>query len=586
VIDYDAANRTYYHPVDLDDPFLVAADGLEPSESDPRFHQQMVYAVASQVVEMFERALGREIHWRRGDRTASASGVVDWDKVLAEDIKTLYLFPHALNQANAFYSPDVHGIMFGYFRANLTDQGNNLPGQRVFTCLSADIIAHEMTHAIVDGIRAYFLEATNPDVLAFHEGFADLAALFAHFSHAGALLDAIQRTGGRLYSDELSPDAGAVGGATPDEAPSISGETRRTNPLVQLAMQFGQARGGTRGLRQALGTTPGADDINTRIDDPHFRGSILVAAVFDAYFTCYTNNTAYLFRTFRAGYGVPTDNELPAPLAEALAERAAELAQYFFRLCARALDFCPPVDVTFGNFLRALITTVVELDEDDHRGVRDALMQAFRSRGIYSESASFFSQDALAWPRADLPNIHPQEIKDPATGRVKEMGLVFGGQHGLTTDEKDINGRVLRSWAGKHRRELGLDPELEVVVPSFHPMHRILEDGRLHIDMIVELIQTRRVPLDPAVPAAGFFTLRGGTTLIVAAPQLGRENGRTIMLDPEVRFSILKPLHGATGDEREESQRNFAMSQGGARGFTGEDQHFRADFGALHEEVR
>ena len=42
------------------------------------------------------------------------------------------------------------------------NQGNNLPGQRVFTCLSHDIIAHEVTHAVIDGIRTYFTEPTNP----------------------------------------------------------------------------------------------------------------------------------------------------------------------------------------------------------------------------------------------------------------------------------------------------------------------------------------------------------------------------------------------------------------------------------------
>jgi hypothetical protein len=89
---------------------------------------------------------------------------------------------HAMQQANAYYSPQAHGILFGYFRAGKTGQGRNLPGQLVFTCLSQDIIAHEVTHAVIDGIRTYFMEPTNPDVLAFHEGSADLCALFSHFS--------------------------------------------------------------------------------------------------------------------------------------------------------------------------------------------------------------------------------------------------------------------------------------------------------------------------------------------------------------------------------------------------------------------
>src|SRR5215212_8322246 len=68
VVDYDGANKCYYPPVDLNDHRILAREGLDPSESDPRFHQQMVYAVAAEIVEKFEAALGRRIHWRRADR--------------------------------------------------------------------------------------------------------------------------------------------------------------------------------------------------------------------------------------------------------------------------------------------------------------------------------------------------------------------------------------------------------------------------------------------------------------------------------------------------------------------------------------
>src|SRR5215472_12664258 len=46
VIDYDATRKKYYQPVDLNDPLVLIPNGLTPSECDPRFHQQMVYAVA------------------------------------------------------------------------------------------------------------------------------------------------------------------------------------------------------------------------------------------------------------------------------------------------------------------------------------------------------------------------------------------------------------------------------------------------------------------------------------------------------------------------------------------------------------
>src|SRR6516164_581847 len=64
VVDYDGSNKTYYEPVNLNDPKILIQGGIDPTESDPRFHQQMVYAVAAQTLQRFENALGRRIHWR------------------------------------------------------------------------------------------------------------------------------------------------------------------------------------------------------------------------------------------------------------------------------------------------------------------------------------------------------------------------------------------------------------------------------------------------------------------------------------------------------------------------------------------
>src|SRR5437870_599037 len=162
VIDYDASNDRYYEPVDLDDPAVLLWGGLDPSESDPCFHQQMVYAVASETIGRFEFALGRMAKWGfRGGRKTDPNR------------SRLRIFPHAMQEANAYYSRDLRGLIFGYFPASLTDPGFNLPGQTVFTCLSHDIIAHETTHALVDSQRDFFMEPTDQDAPACREAFAD-----------------------------------------------------------------------------------------------------------------------------------------------------------------------------------------------------------------------------------------------------------------------------------------------------------------------------------------------------------------------------------------------------------------------------
>jgi hypothetical protein len=591
VVDYDAANDLYYPPVDLNDPRILARGGLDPTESDPRFHQQMVYAVASETIDRFEAALGRKIHWRRADRPPvgdDASKKKLWNK--RDDIWRLNLFPHAMIQANAFYSPEAKGILFGYFTAAKQNQGNNLPGQRVFTCLSHDIIAHEMTHAIVDGIRTYFTEPTNPDVLAFHEAFADLTALFAHFSHKEALIDVIHKTGGLLYRSIIRPEA------TPDGSPAvISAEISTRNSFIELAQQFGEASGRNRGLRSALGVPPSPEWINTKIHDVHYRGSILVSAVFDAYFTTYITRTAKLMRVFRAGGGNP-DSDLPAALDELLAEQAASIASEFFTLCVRALDYCPPVDLTYGDFLRALITVHLDQTEEEGREMREVLMRAFRLRGIYADSA-FFSQDSICWPREKwvgkpeevhrnpataLPPLAPKTVFDRTTRRTRELRPVFGSTSGMTKAEKDINGAYFRQYAADNAARLGFDddpalpPERRPYAPSFHSMFRMTRNGALKTYMVVELVQSTTVPFDPKMPSAGSFPFRAGVTLIIAAPDVG---SRGQLREAEVRYAIRKTMKR----ERAERQRDYHLAMGLADGDVDEPNHFQANFGLIHQ---
>src|ERR1700741_3805448 len=335
VVDYDGANKKFYKPVNLDAPRLLISSGLTPTESDPRFHQQMVYAVAMETIQNFESALGRRIRWRLEERIPDENGNIPRG-ARKGDIFGLNLYPHAMVSANAAYSPSAKGILFGYFRASSVDPGRNLPGQTVFTCLSHDIIVHEMTHAILDGIRTYFSERTSSEVAAFHEAFADIVALFRHFSHKEALLDTIQRTGGKLYQYHLDPDALlSEGNAT------IQAQKLQDNPLIGLAQQFGEARGTGRALRSALSELPDPKKMKDPSLEPHERGAILVAAIFDAYFTVYLRKTSDLFRLFLAGGGNLQSREISGPMANQLTLAASKTANILFRICVRAIEYCP-----------------------------------------------------------------------------------------------------------------------------------------------------------------------------------------------------------------------------------------------------
>jgi hypothetical protein len=379
VIDFDPTVNQFYTPVDLNDIFILAQDGLEPSESNPLFHQQMLYAVAMTTIANFEKALGRKVLWasRLLNRTTT-------DKY-EQYVQRLRIYPHALREANAYYSPLKKAVLFGYFSAMPADQALLMPNSLVFTCLSHDIIAHELTHAILDGMHRNYNEPTNPDVLAFHEAFSDIVALFQHFTFPEVLKHQIAQTRGDLTSQNL---------------------------LGQLAQQFGAAIGSYGSLRNAIGgfnkkthkwepTIPSPDDYRN-IMEPHARGSILVAAVFEAFVNIYKSRVADLMRIASGGSGILPQGQLHPDLVNRLAAEAAKAAGHVLNMCIRALDYCPPVDITFGDYLRAIITADVELVTDDNRDYRLAFIDAFRRRGIYPNGIKTLSVESLQQPLIDI----------------------------------------------------------------------------------------------------------------------------------------------------------------------------------------
>ena len=138
-----------YGKVDLNEPRVLAQDGFSPSEGNPQFHQQMTYAVAMTTIEHFERAIGRRVLWRAGMNLGEA-GRVD-----SKYTQRLSIEPHAFAQENAFYDPRTVSLRFGYFKAAANDPSDHVPGIRTHVPLD-DIVAHETTHAILDGMHRRF----------------------------------------------------------------------------------------------------------------------------------------------------------------------------------------------------------------------------------------------------------------------------------------------------------------------------------------------------------------------------------------------------------------------------------------------
>ena len=499
VVDIDPATGTAYAPIDLNQPWPLSQGGLRPSEANPQFHQQMAYAVAMKTIQHFETALGRVALW--APRTLKTKSGYE-----SHFVPRLRIYPHALREANAYYSPEKHSLLFGYFRASTSDPGENLPGQTIFCCLSHDIVAHETTHALLDGLHRRFREPTNADILGFHEAFADIVALFQHFTVPEALRDQIAKTRGDLAKQSL---------------------------LGQLAQQFGHGIGRYGALRDSLGTvdengkwvpaTPTPSDYKNATE-AHDRGGVLVAAVFDAFLNIYRKRSEDLLRLATGGTGILPEGDIPHDLVNRLAREASKTAEHVLNMCIRALDYSPPVDMTFGDYVRALITADRDLVPDDDLGYRVAFLQAFRRRGIYPEFVRNLSSDSVCWDSPEL-DVNIEEA-------LKLMTLTWdlhanrrGAYHSSLKNAATLNLWLKDKINEDYARSLGfsLGPSLAVgdregklspfEIHSVRPVRRVGPDGQQRLDLVVEITQSW-VP-----PDANGDKYRGGSTVIVDLEQ-------------------------------------------------------------------
>ena len=549
----------------------------------------MVYAVTMRVIETASRALGRPLHFYLSARTPR-----------------LRILPHGFQGENAFFDPKSNALVFGYFQAREENAGPNIPGQVVYTCLSHDIIAHEMTHAIVHRLRRYFIEPTNPDVHAFHEGFSDIVAILVKFTYRDLVIQLIQSSGGRLWEAKA---------------------------LVDLAQQFGLARGTGRALRSAYQENEPDPSLYPQTFEPHARGAILLGAVFDGFFAAYQSRIGGLLRI--GGGGAIAGGSLHPDLVRRVADDVTDLADRVLRMCFRAFDYMAPVDVTFSDFLRALVTSDYALDPEDRDELRYHLIEGFRRRGIYPEGVKSLAEESLLWTENEdggLPRLNDRSrqimqsylgvsslaldemarrarsasdapaseaLPRDALLRYQKVDRALQAQDdGSPTEsepEETLEGDLgamkrrvagmLQAYAKKNARHLGLANSRthKISIAGFHAIQRQVRSGLLMIEFVVQVVQTDRSDKD----ARGGLPRRAGATIVFSA-------------DGTPRYVIRKPMDDAVGldpdlqalAERRKQAFNenmTRMDEADPRVAFADDDYFtrrmamRAAFRALHE---
>ncbi len=432
--------------------------------SDRAFRAQNVFAIASYTLALFERHLGRRVPWRSG-----------WPH--------LYLIPEARLGANAYYSPTNSAVFFGWLPAVA-----GLPA--VHTSLSYDVIAHEVAHAILDGLRPRYVEPGLPDQLAFHEALADLVALFSVFGLKGVAQRLLDPDGvGRIT---FASDAAARALADPaaQKAARLAGRAAflRRNPLAGLADQLGRAKAlragtadtgpGSMPLRRSVDLEPGKAWLtDPRYDEAHRRAEVLVAAFMQTFVTMWAGRLEAL----------STEGGMDAAR---VAEEGTKSAQHLLGMLLRSLDYLPPVELEFADVIDSVITADRRLAPNDEHHYRDALANVFESYGITAPRHRIIDEDGLVAPgpdqAAERPQAHYLEDPDaPATGQdIRYEHLNFAA---LRTSAEEVYQFI---W--NNSGPLGLDVRLSTRVDRVLATTRAGPDGLVLNEVLADYSQLLR----------------------------------------------------------------------------------------------
>jgi hypothetical protein len=226
-------------------------------------------------------------------------------------------------------------------------------------------------------------------------------------------------------------------------------------------------------------------------DEPHERGEILVAAVMNAFLEVWSRR-------------LKSTGEIAPGLVDRrrVVEEGADLAARLLTMAIRALDYAPPTDLQFCDFLSAMLTADREIQPDDSRhGVRAAIRRSFARYGIRPTSLG--------------------DGGEPGVWEPPEHELDYGCTH-FESMQRDADEVFRFLW--ENRNNLGLCEDAYTHVESVRPCLRIADDGfalRETVAVYVQMITLEACEL----PAVGIekpvemsdaceVTLYGGGALI------------------------------------------------------------------------
>lgn len=346
---------------------------------NPQFHQINTFSVAAHTLDFVEAAMGREMKWKHGG--------------------PLVLRPHAITEPNAYYDPSAPSLNFGYFSSGF----RRAP---IWTCLSHDIIAHELGHAILDSFRPLYVHSEEPDTGALHESIGDLLSLFSALEHKSVVE--------KLYRDS-------------------GGDMKNPSLITGLAEEFGIGLQGVNFpfLRSALN----GQGYNSAPEEIHERSTLWTASIYEILARLVEESLSPEVNEVLGNS--PAQQQQCSPVFAQQANpdfenyyaepKNRDSFEDFFAaiiiagrrvkgMMLRALQDIPPTGVTFPLLARVIIATDERLFPDD-TGTREIAKEIFTKRELWWEEEGMpepyipdigeqFEELKSAGPRALMHRIH------------------------------------------------------------------------------------------------------------------------------------------------------------------------------------
>jgi hypothetical protein len=244
----------------------------------------------------------------------------------------------------------------------------------------------------------------------------------------------------------------------------------RESVLLGLAEQMGrEMKAGVRGNRaDALRRSVRLPAIGPKekthkyadapeFQEPHRRGEILVAAMLNAFLD------VWVARIERMKHGRSEGSLLDL---QSVVDEGSESAGHLLTMVIRALDYAPPTDLQFCDYLSGLLTADKELVPDDSKyGYRAILLKNFARYGLRPPSSA---------------------ASDGTWRAVDDEKITYDRSHfeSMLRDPDEVFRFI---W--ENREELDLDEHAYTKVISVRPCMRIGPDGFVLRETVAEYIQ-------------------------------------------------------------------------------------------------